>query len=179
MTIYNDNSYSIGNTPLVRLKHFGNGNIVVKIEGRNPSFSVKCRIGANMVWQAEKDGSFRLTVCTNLFRYTGGEYYTLRPIITGKRWRLAVPPESTQTVFMLGWKCVAPLKEDIKLCFEDDDTRLYFSLRKGKTYGLISSCYRLPPNRRICTLELSTVGAPHSRGELIPDSIVLTLEKQL
>ena len=56
MTIYNDNSYSIGNTPLVRLKHFGNGNIVVKIEGRNPSYSVKCRIGANMVWQAEKDG---------------------------------------------------------------------------------------------------------------------------
>lgn len=56
MTIYSDNSYSIGNTPLVRLKHFGNGNIVVKVEGRNPSFSVKCRIGANMVWQAEKDG---------------------------------------------------------------------------------------------------------------------------
>ena len=57
MTIYADNSYSIGNTPLVRLKHFGhNGNVVVKIEGRNPSFSVKCRIGANMIWQAEKDG---------------------------------------------------------------------------------------------------------------------------
>ncbi|MDY0502584.1 cysteine synthase A [Pasteurella multocida] len=56
MTIYSDNSYSIGNTPLVRLKHFGQGNIVVKVEGRNPSFSVKCRIGANMVWQAEKDG---------------------------------------------------------------------------------------------------------------------------
>ncbi|WP_288062729.1 cysteine synthase A [Rodentibacter caecimuris] len=56
MTIYADNSYTIGNTPLVRLKHFGHDNIVVKIEGRNPSFSVKCRIGANMVWQAEKDG---------------------------------------------------------------------------------------------------------------------------
>ena len=56
MTIYNDNSYSIGNTPLVRLNHFGNGNIIVKIEGRNPSYSVKCRIGANMIWQAEKDG---------------------------------------------------------------------------------------------------------------------------
>ena len=57
MTIYADNSYSIGNTPLVRLQHFGaNGNVAVKIEGRNPSFSVKCRIGANMVWQAEKDG---------------------------------------------------------------------------------------------------------------------------
>ena len=58
MTIYADNSYSIGNTPLVRLNHFGhNGNVVVKIEGRNPSYSVKCRIGANMVWQAEKDGT--------------------------------------------------------------------------------------------------------------------------
>ncbi|MGQ0286954.1 cysteine synthase A [Pasteurellaceae bacterium 22721_9_1] len=57
MTIFADNAYSIGNTPLVRLKHFGqNGNVVVKIEGRNPSFSVKCRIGANMIWQAEKDG---------------------------------------------------------------------------------------------------------------------------
>lgn len=57
MTIYADNSYSIGHTPLVRLHHFGNnGNVVVKIEGRNPSYSVKCRIGANMVWQAEKDG---------------------------------------------------------------------------------------------------------------------------
>lgn len=57
MTIYTDNSLTIGNTPLVRLKHFGNnGNLLVKIESRNPSFSVKCRIGANMVWQAEKDG---------------------------------------------------------------------------------------------------------------------------
>ena len=57
MTVYADNSLTIGNTPVVRLKHFGqNGNILVKIEARNPSFSVKCRIGANMVWQAEKDG---------------------------------------------------------------------------------------------------------------------------
>lgn len=56
MTIYADNSQTIGNTPLVRLKNFGNGNIIAKIEARNPSFSVKCRIGANMVWQAEKDG---------------------------------------------------------------------------------------------------------------------------
>lgn len=57
MTIFADNSQTIGNTPLVRLKHFGNnGNVLAKIESRNPSFSVKCRIGANMVWQAEKDG---------------------------------------------------------------------------------------------------------------------------
>ncbi|KAE9542074.1 cysteine synthase A [Ursidibacter maritimus] len=57
MTIYADNSETIGNTPLVRLKNFGhNGNLLAKVEARNPSFSVKCRIGANMVWQAEKDG---------------------------------------------------------------------------------------------------------------------------
>lgn len=57
MSIYADNTETIGNTPLVRLKHFGNnGNLLAKVESRNPSFSVKCRIGANMVWQAEKDG---------------------------------------------------------------------------------------------------------------------------
>lgn len=58
MTIFADNSETIGNTPLVRLKHFGNrGNLLAKIESRNPSFSVKCRISANMVWQAEREGS--------------------------------------------------------------------------------------------------------------------------
>ncbi|MDD9339515.1 cysteine synthase A [Providencia heimbachae] len=54
--IYEDNSLTIGHTPLVRLKHFGNGNILAKVESRNPSFSVKCRIGANMIWDAEKRG---------------------------------------------------------------------------------------------------------------------------
>lgn len=54
--IYLDNTESIGNTPLVRLQHFGHHNILAKIESRNPSFSVKCRVGANMIWQAEKDG---------------------------------------------------------------------------------------------------------------------------
>lgn len=52
--IFEDNSQTIGHTPLVRLKHFGNGNILAKVESRNPSFSVKCRIGANMIWDAEK-----------------------------------------------------------------------------------------------------------------------------
>ncbi|MEO9654689.1 cysteine synthase A [Marinomonas sp.] len=54
--IFEDNSLSIGDTPLVRLNRIGNGNIWVKIEARNPAFSVKCRIGANMVWDAEKKG---------------------------------------------------------------------------------------------------------------------------
>lgn len=54
--IFDDNSQTIGHTPLVRLKHFGKNNIVAKVESRNPSFSVKCRIASNMVWDAEKRG---------------------------------------------------------------------------------------------------------------------------
>lgn len=54
-----DNSLSIGHTPLVRLNRVvGEAPVTLyaKIEGRNPAFSVKCRIGAAMVWQAERDG---------------------------------------------------------------------------------------------------------------------------
>ncbi|MDK9761421.1 cysteine synthase A [Vibrio sp. D420a] len=54
--IAEDNSYTIGQTPLVRLNRVSNGRVLAKIESRNPSFSVKCRIGANMIWQAEKLG---------------------------------------------------------------------------------------------------------------------------
>jgi len=57
--IYADNSLSIGRTPLVRLNRITKGlpvTVAGKIEGRNPSYSVKCRIGASMVWDAEKRG---------------------------------------------------------------------------------------------------------------------------
>ncbi|SFH87601.1 cysteine synthase A [Modicisalibacter xianhensis] len=54
--IYDDNSLSIGNTPLVRLSRLGYDNVLVKTEGRNPAYSVKCRIGAGMIWDAERQG---------------------------------------------------------------------------------------------------------------------------
>jgi cysteine synthase A len=57
--IYEDNSMSIGNTPLVKLNRIVGGSkaiILAKVEGRNPAYSVKCRIGANMIWDAEKRG---------------------------------------------------------------------------------------------------------------------------
>ncbi len=57
--IYEDNSLTIGNTPLVRLNKVSNGKVLAKIEARNPSFSVKCRIGANMIWEAEKQGKLK------------------------------------------------------------------------------------------------------------------------
>jgi len=55
--IFQDNSLSIGNTPLIRLNRVTDGagaTVLAKIEGRNPAYSVKCRIGASMVWDAEK-----------------------------------------------------------------------------------------------------------------------------
>jgi cysteine synthase A len=59
MTVYDDNCSSIGNTPLVKIHRISDGNIFAKIENRNPAHSVKCRIGANMVWQAEQDGTLK------------------------------------------------------------------------------------------------------------------------
>ena len=58
--IFTDNSHSIGNTPLIRLNKITQGikaaAILGKIEGRNPAYSVKCRIGAAMIWDAEQKG---------------------------------------------------------------------------------------------------------------------------
>jgi len=59
LKVFEDNSFSIGSTPLVRLNRVidgGKATILAKIEGRNPAYSVKCRIGASMVWDAEKRG---------------------------------------------------------------------------------------------------------------------------
>jgi len=56
---YADNSLSIGHTPLVKLNRVTDGagaTVLAKIEGRNPAYSVKCRIGAALVWDAEKRG---------------------------------------------------------------------------------------------------------------------------
>ncbi|GAA4501765.1 cysteine synthase A [Pseudaeromonas paramecii] len=54
--IYEDNSLTIGHTPLVKLNRVSKGRVLAKVESRNPSFSVKCRIGANMIWDAEQKG---------------------------------------------------------------------------------------------------------------------------
>ena len=59
MNVFEDASFSIGNTPMVRLHKLDKGlrgKVYAKMEGRNPSYSVKCRIGAGMIWDAEKRG---------------------------------------------------------------------------------------------------------------------------
>jgi len=57
--IFKDNSESIGHTPLVKINRLTQGakaTVLAKVEGRNPAYSVKCRIGASMIWDAEKRG---------------------------------------------------------------------------------------------------------------------------
>ncbi len=64
MPIYNDNSLSIGHTPLVQLNRIvpKGARVLAKIEGRNPAYSVKCRIGAALIWDAEKRGVLKAGV---------------------------------------------------------------------------------------------------------------------
>ena len=62
MSIFQDNADSIGGTPLVQLNKVAGcscARVLVKIEGRNPAYSVKCRIGASMIWDAEEKGLVR------------------------------------------------------------------------------------------------------------------------
>lgn len=59
MKFYQDNSLAIGNTPLVKLNRMTDAEVYVKIESRNPAGCVKCRIGANMIWDAEKSGKLK------------------------------------------------------------------------------------------------------------------------
>lgn len=62
MPVYKDNSEAIGRTPLVKINRLNAGTsatILAKVEGRNPAYSVKCRIGAAMIWDAEKSGKLK------------------------------------------------------------------------------------------------------------------------
>ncbi|MFM8634018.1 MAG: pyridoxal-phosphate dependent enzyme, partial [Planctomycetia bacterium] len=62
MPVFSDNVDAIGRTPLVRINRLAQGlnaRVLAKIEGRNPAFSVKCRIGAAMIWDAERSGRLK------------------------------------------------------------------------------------------------------------------------
>jgi cysteine synthase A len=86
--LYQDNSSSIGRTPLVRLNRMTAGLdcvVAAKIEGRNPAYSVKCRIGAAMIWAAEREGK----------------------LVPGTKDRLVVEPTSGNTGIALAFVCAA------------------------------------------------------------------------
>jgi cysteine synthase A len=86
--IFDDNSLSIGHTPLVRINRITGGmpgTVLAKIEGRNPSYSVKCRIGASMIWAAEAAGK----------------------LIKGQRDVTVIEPTSGNTGIALAYVCAA------------------------------------------------------------------------
>lgn len=101
--IHLDNSLTIGGTPLVRLNRIAAGlpGIVVgKIEGRNPGYSVKCRIGAAMIWAAEKDGklapgSNRVTVLEPTSGNTG---ISLAFVCAARRYPILLTMPETMSV---------------------------------------------------------------------------------
>ncbi|WHL25189.1 MAG: cysteine synthase A [Candidatus Blochmannia vicinus] len=95
--IYQDNSYTIGHTPLVRLNKIGNGHIMVKIESRNPSFSVKCRIGANMIWDAEKRNLLKSD--TKLIEATSGNTgIALAYVAAARHYKLTLTMPETMSI---------------------------------------------------------------------------------
>jgi cysteine synthase A len=97
--IYADNSLSIGNTPLVRLNRIAGGkaNVIAKIEGRNPSYSVKCRIGAAMIWDAEKKGL--ITPRTEIVEPTSGNTgIALAYVAAARGYRLTLTMPETMSL---------------------------------------------------------------------------------
>ncbi|QCI24177.1 cysteine synthase A [Buchnera aphidicola (Muscaphis stroyani)] len=95
--IYKDNSLTIGNTPLICLNRIGNKNILVKVESRNPSFSVKCRIGANMIWNAEKKGYLRKNI--ELIEATSGNTgIALAYVAAARNYKLTLTMPDTMSI---------------------------------------------------------------------------------
>ena len=95
--IAQDNSLTIGNTPLVRLNKVSSGNVIAKVESRNPSFSVKCRIGANMIWDAEKKGT--LTKDIEIIEPTSGNTgIALAFVAASKGYKLTLTMPETMSV---------------------------------------------------------------------------------
>ena len=97
--IYDDNSQAIGNTPLVKLNNVTKNckaTVLAKVEGRNPAYSVKCRIGANMIWDAEKSG--KLTKGKVIVEPTSGNTGILEGVLS-----LTNCYSSLVTTASLGW----------------------------------------------------------------------------
>jgi len=97
---FDDNSLSIGNTPLVKINRMAQGlnaTILAKIEGRNPAYSVKCRIGASMIWAEEKEG--RLKAGMEIIEPTSGNTgIALAYVAAARGYKLSITMPETMSI---------------------------------------------------------------------------------
>ncbi len=125
MPVYADNAQSIGRTPLVKLNRVvgdAKATVLAKIEGRNPAYSVKCRIGAAMIWDAEKSG--KLKPGMEIIEPTSGNTGIALAFVAAARGyelTLTMPDsmsiERRRVMAMLGAKLVlTPAAEGVKGC---------------------------------------------------------------
>jgi len=99
MTIFSDNSATIGNTPLIKLNRLAVSgvNILLKTEGRNPAYSVKCRIATNMVNVAEKDGTLKQDM-TIIEPTSGNTGIGLAMVAAAKGYKIALTMPSSMSL---------------------------------------------------------------------------------
>jgi cysteine synthase A len=98
--IYLDNALSIGNTPLVKLNTLAKkakGEVLVKVEGRNPAYSVKCRVGANLIRDAEERGLLKKGM-TVIEPTSGNTGIALAFVCAAKGYRIALTMPSTMSL---------------------------------------------------------------------------------
>lgn len=95
--IYEDNALSIGHTPLIQLNRITDAKVLVKIEARNPANSVKCRIGANMIWDAEKRGELKAGM-TVVEPTSGNTGIALAFVCAAKGYRLVLTMPDTMSL---------------------------------------------------------------------------------
>ena len=109
MPIFNDNAESIGRTPLVKINRLAKGlpgTLLGKIEGRNPTYSVKCRIGASMIWDAEKRGV--LKAGNELIEPTSGNTGIALAFVAG-----ALSPDGDATANAGAWSAAVSVTKDL------------------------------------------------------------------
>ena len=116
--IFADNAHSIGNTPLVQINRIAPRGVTIlaKIEGRNPGYSVKCRIGANMIWDAESSGKLKpgMTIVEPTSGNTG---IGLAFVAAARGYKLMLTmPASIGTPSSMPSRCIRPeMRSDPKI----------------------------------------------------------------
>ncbi len=110
---------------------------------------------------------------TELSRYSGREYYSLKCIVTGWRWNVLIEDDGD---YILSYELDEPLKEELKMCIETDEDTFVFSMKRGESGGVVSSSVRLSAGREMVVFH--TPGAPMKRPEAVIGNFRIKLTKR-